>query len=192
MGRIHTVAAAAAALLLTVAACSTGPDTPAADPGEAPAPLAAHGLDGMTGKEIVDHLDRLGGEDRPADLMASVRAEELIVTDGTEEVTVELPEDSFYLSVAPFVETTHECYYHSLTTCQGELHGEDVEVTFTTDDGEVLVDETTTTFANGFVGYWLPRDVEGTLRVTHEGRVGEVAVATGEEDPTCLTTLQLT
>lgn len=192
MGRIHTVAAAAAALLLTVAACSTGPDTPAAEPGEAPAPLAAHGLGGMSGKEIVDHLDRLGGEDRPADLMASVRAEELIVTDGTEEVTVELPEDSFYLSVAPFVETTHECYYHSLTTCQGELQGEDVEVTFTTDDGEVLVDETTTTFANGFVGYWLPRDVEGTLRVTHEGRVGEVAVATGEEDPTCLTTLQLT
>src|SRR5690625_1402136 len=82
MGRNHTVAAAAAALLLTVAACSA--DTPAAEP-EVSAPLAAHGLGGMTGKEIVDHLDRLGGEDRPADLMASVRAEELLVTDRSEE-----------------------------------------------------------------------------------------------------------
>ncbi len=189
MGRNHTVAAAAAALLLTVAACSA--DTPAAEP-EVSAPLAAHGLGGMTGKEIVDHLDRLGGEDRPADLMASVRAEELLVTDGTEEITVELPEDSFYLSVAPFVEATHECYYHSLTTCQGELAEQDVDVTFTTTDGEVLIDETTTTFANGFVGYWLPRDVEGTFEVSHDGLTGEVAVTTGEEDPTCLTTLQLT
>jgi len=193
MARIRP-AAAAAALLLLLAACSPAEDaSPAAEESPTTAPLLSeHGLDGMSGKEIVDHLDRLGGADRPADLMASVRAEELVLGDGTEEISVELPAEEFYVSFAPYVEATHECYYHSLTSCQGELVEEDIEVTLTSSDGEVLVEETVTTFANGFVGYWLPRGFEGTLEVSHDGRTGEVPVATGAEDPTCITTLQLT
>ncbi|HLR95369.1 MAG TPA: hypothetical protein VK053_12630 [Jiangellaceae bacterium] len=38
-------------------------------------------------------------------------------------------------------------------------------------------------YANGFAGYWLPRDVEGSLTVTHGGGPGEVAVVTGAHDP---------
>ncbi len=190
MARVRT-AAAAATLLLTLTACfaAEDPTPPGAGPATGVPLLAAHGLGEMTGREIVDHLDRLGGADRPSDLLASVRPDGLVLTDGTEEIAVELPE--FYLSLAPYVDSTHECYYHSLTTCQGELVEEEVEVTFTTDDGEVLVDETTTTFANGFVGYWLPPDVEGTLVVSHDGRSGTLPVSTGADDPTCLTTLQL-
>lgn len=192
MARISPAAAATtAALLLTLSACSDAAEETAAAPEAAPL-LAEHGLDGMSGKEIVDHLDRLGGAERPTELMASVRPDELLVSDGTEELAVALPEDEFYLSVAPYVDASHECYFHSLTTCQGELAEADIEVTFTTAEGEVLLEETTTTFANGFAGFWLPRDVEGVLEVTHDGRTGEVPVATGEEDPTCLTTLQLT
>ena len=196
MARIRTAAAAVAALLLTLTACSEAADTPSTveeAPATAEAPLLAeHGLDQMTGKEMVDHLDRLGGADRPADLMASIRAEELLVTDGTEEIAVDLPAEEFYVSFAPYVDATHECYYHSLTTCQGELAEQEIDVTFTSSDGEVLIEETTTTFANGFAGYWLPRGFEGTLEVTHDGRTGEVPIGTGAEDPTCITTLQLT
>jgi len=196
MARIRTVAAAAATLLLTLTACSEAdaPTTPVDAP-SAPATaalLAEHGLADMTGKEMVDHLDRLGGADRPADLMASVRAEQLLLTDGTEEISVDLPAEEFYVSVAPYVDQTHECYYHSLTTCQGELVGQDIDVTLTSADGEVLVEETTATQPNGFVGYWLPRGFEGTLEVSYEGYTGEVPIATGAEDPTCITTLQLT
>jgi hypothetical protein len=57
--------------------------------------------------------------------------------------------------------------------------------------GEVLVEEDTTLGANGFVGLWLPRDVDAELRVEHEGRVGTTTVSTGDDDPTCLTTLRL-
>ncbi|MCM3662154.1 CueP family metal-binding protein [Georgenia satyanarayanai] len=192
MARTSRVAAAAATLLLALSACSGAAEDTVATPEPEAAPLLEeHGLDGMSGREIVDHLDRLGGAERPADLMASVRPAELIVSDGTEELAVALPEDEFYLSVAPYVDSSHECFFHSLTTCQGELAEADIEVTFTTADGEVLLEETTTTFANGFAGFWLPRDVEGVLEVTHDGRSGQVLVATGEEDPTCLTTLQL-
>ncbi|MFA6575897.1 MAG: CueP family metal-binding protein, partial [Nocardioides sp.] len=171
------------------------------DPKETAAPsdsasdtlLADYGLDGMETVEIIDHLDRLGGDDRPADLMASVRPSELVVSAGDEEYSLEVPDGQFYLSVAPYVDTTHECFNHSLTTCQGELTETDVDVTITDEtNGEVLVDEVRTTFANGFVGFWLPRDIEGTVSIEYDGKAGVVDFATGEDSPTCLTTLQLT
>ncbi len=46
-------------------------------------------------------------------------------------------------------------------------------------------------FANGFVGLWLPRDIEGTLRISQDERAGEVDFATDADAPTCVTTLQL-
>lgn len=191
-----TVAAAGAVLLLAGCSAETEPQAGAVTASEAPASgldarLAEYDLDGRAAEEIVDELDRLPVAERPADLMASVRVDQLVVSDGQEEAALELPEDKFYLSVAPFVDQTHECFYHSLTTCQGELGGEDVEVTIVDDAGEVLVDEQTTTFDNGFVGFWLPRDIDGTLTVSYDGKVGEVDFSTREDSPTCVTTLQL-
>lgn len=154
--------------------------------------LTSHNLGGMEATEIIEHLDRLDVQDRPADLMASVHVNELRLSAGTEELSLDLPDDRFYLAFAPYVNQTHECYYHSLTTCLGELSNEDVQVTITNEAGEVVVDEELTTFDNGFVGLWLPRDLQGTLRVSAEGGTGQVPIATGTDDPTCLTTIQLT
>src|SRR5690625_5260814 len=142
--------------------------------------------------EIIDHLDRLGGADRPTDLMASIRPDELVFSDGQQELAMDMPQDRFYLSVAPYVDQTHECIYHSLTTCQGELTDQNLDVRVVSDDGAVLLEEEMTTFANGFVGLWLPRDVRGTIEVSYDGRTGATAFATTEEGATCLTTLQLT
>ena len=125
MRRLPILAAAAALLL---AGCSAAPAEESL--------LAAHDLTGMTGEQVVDHLDRLGGADRPADLMASVRVDELQLSGAEQELALDLPEDRFYLSVAPYVNQTHDCYFHSLTTCQGELAGEDVEVTIVDDAGD--------------------------------------------------------
>ncbi len=172
---------ALAALLL--AACgSSGSEDPV---------LADLGLDGMSGQELVEYLDQ-SEESRPLAFGASVREFEVLVSDGQTEVDVPLPEDAHYVSVAPFVESTHDCYYHSLATCQGELVGERVDVTITDDDGAVLVQETATTYANGFVGFWLPRDVTGTIEVKRGDLAGSVPFSTSEGDPTCITTLQLT
>jgi hypothetical protein len=65
-----------------------------------------------------------------------------------------------------------------------------VQIVDETND-KVLVDETRTTFENGFTGFWLPRNIEGTLRVTYDGKAGETDFATDQNAPTCLTTLQL-
>ena len=154
--------------------------------------LAGHDLAGMGSTEIIDHLDRLAVNERPTDLMASIRPDQLVLADANEEVALDLPEDSFYLSIAPYVDQTHDCFYHSLTTCQGELTGQDIGVRILDDAGDVLLQEHVTSYDNGFVGFWLPNDVEGTVEVTYEGLTGQAAFSATEEGATCLTTLQLT
>lgn len=166
---------------------------PVSTPSEVAPVLARFGLQGMDAPAIINHLDALAGDDRPADLKASVRPGELVLTSAGKEVALAIPADRFYLSLAPYLDHTHECFYHSLTTCTGELGGKRVSVRITdSTHGTVLVDETRTSYANGFVGYWLPRDIKGTVRVTYGDHTGEVAFATDAEAATCLTTLHLT
>lgn len=171
--------------VFALSACSTASTGIAGD-----SLLAEHGLDGKSAQQIVDELDASATE-RPLAFSASVRENELLIGDGTSEVTLALPEDEFYVSVAPFVDTTHDCYYHSLATCQGELVGQDLAITITDSLGEVLVDEETTTRANGFVGYWLPRDVTGTIEVSYDDYEGSIPFSTTDGSPTCITSLRL-
>lgn len=202
MKKTFSAAVVTAALTaLTLTGCSsetaqpsaTDSTTPSAADAEAQPLLAEYGIDSTDTTAVIDELDRLALDERPSDLMASVRPDELVVTTEQDEVVLDVPDDRFYLSVAPYVDQTHECFYHSLTTCKGELAAEEIEVQVVDEtNDEVLVDETMTTFENGFVGLWLPRDIEGTLRVGFDGRVGETEIATDAEAPTCLTTLQLT
>lgn len=195
-------ATAVSALLLT--ACASGDGTTAAGAPEGSSPaasaparagqlLARYGLAGKDAVQVVDHLDRMAVADRPTGLTASVRVGHLAISDGAQAFDLALPDDRFYLSVAPYVIRTHECFYHSLTTCKGELAGEEIGVRVVDEtDGAVLVDTTLTTFDNGFVGLWLPRDMRGTLRVTYDGKAGRTVIATGDDAPTCLTSLRIT
>lgn len=191
-------AALAGALLL--AGCSGSPqETPAtaaaglSSEANGSQVLVAHGLDSISAVEVVDQLDHTRLADRDAELFASVRPGNLLVrgADGAEEV-LPLPEDQFYLSFAPYVSVTHDCFYHSLTTCVGELQNENIDLRIVNDaDGSVVIDETVTTFDNGFYGIWLPADGQFTLTVDHAGRSVTAPIGTTAEDPTCVTTLQL-
>ena len=152
--------------------------------------LAEHRLSGDA-VSIVEDLERLGGDERPQDLKVSVRPAELQLSDDDRQVTLRTPADRFYLSIAPYRDKTHECYFHGLTTCQGELTAEDVHVKIVDTSGEVLVDQDTVTNANGFVGFWLPRGASGTVELTTEGGAGSQPFSTGADDPTCMTTLRV-
>ena len=139
----------------------------------------------------MDKLDRQSKDERNSDLLASVRPNELILATEQGEASLPLPEDKFYLSIAPYLSRTHDCFNHSLTTCTGELGKEDIHVTITDDEGNELVNEDTTTFDNGFIGYWLPADKKGTITIKQDGKTGEVPLDTSEEGATCITTLQM-
>ena len=134
----------------------------------------------LLGKPGVDYVDQ------PTFLVIPVS-----FSDGTIEASMPLDGDEFYLSIAPYETTTHECYFHNLGSCQGELADVEVRVRITTDSGEVLVDEDATTYANGFIGFWIPKDVAGTVVVTKDGKRAESRFSSDAEGPTCLTTLQL-
>lgn len=125
------------------------------------------------------------------DVSASINSHELIVTEAGKETKYELPKDEFFVSIAPFKTTTHECAIHSLTGCQGELVEESLDVVITDDTGEVIVDETMQTFTNGFIDLWLPRDGEFTVTITQGDDVAEQKITTYQDDYTCITTMQL-
>lgn len=156
--------------------------------------LSAHDLAGLDAAQVIDRLDATPVADRPTDILTSVQPDTLVLTDDrNREARLPMPEDEVYVSVAPYQQQTHECHFHSLTTCLGELGNEDVRTTLTDSDGRVLVDETRETFDNGFVGFWVPRNTEATLTIEHDGRTGTVPVSTmNADDPTCITTLRMT
>ena len=99
--------------------------------------------------------------------------------------------DQFYLSMAPYENVTHPCHFHNLGTCQGELVSQDVHVKITTDSGDVLVDEATKTYANGFIGFWIPKNTSGKIVITKDGKRAESPFASTSEGATCVTTLKL-
>lgn len=200
-GRLALAITASAAAAIVLTACSAG--DPSAAPAASSSPsvspvatgvLAEAGLDGLDAREIIDALDATPLAERSQELIASVRPHELVLTGADQqEASLPMPEDEFYVSIAPYVDQTHECYFHSLTTCTGELQGEDVRITVTdTATGEAIVDETRTTFDNGFVGLWLPRDIDAGVTIEHEGLSASTALSTSEDDDaTCVTTMQL-
>lgn len=207
--RIVSLVAVSGAGLLLLTACSADPD-PSATPSASntanganaasstgagrsvPEVLAALNLKDKSGQELIDALDRLPVADRPKDLMASIRPDTLVLKSASGDTSeLPLPKDQFYVSVAPYETQTHECFFHSLTTCLGELQNQDVHVSITDSSGKTVVDKDVTTFDNGFFGMWLPRDMEGTMTITRDGKESVSEISTNAESPTCVTTTHL-
>ncbi|ARK32662.1 hypothetical protein BkAM31D_23965 [Halalkalibacter krulwichiae] len=57
--------------------------------------------------------------------------------------------------------------------------------------GNVIIDDTMETPANGFLDLWLPRDNNYRVVIEHVGgETLESELSTFEGDPTCITTMQ--
>lgn len=126
------------------------------------------------------------------DQSASITSKHLIVTDQDgSETMYELPEDEFFVSIAPFIHETHPCTNHSLTGCQGELVEKDFDIYIEDTKGNVIIDDTMTSMANGFIDLWVPRDRTYRITIEHKGKRVESEFSTFENDGTCLTTMQL-
>ncbi len=185
-----TLIASAVLAALVLAGCTAAPQAaPDAEPTGAVEEWGA-----LEAVDLIDRLEAMPLDERPQDVLASVRQDEVVVSspDGGQEISVPIEQDH-YLSIAPYVDQTHDCYFHSLTTCTGEMGGEELSVRIVDDrTGEVYVEETGRANDNGFVGFWLPRDVSATVTVTAAGRSAEASIVTGADDLTCLTSMQLT
>lgn len=139
-------------------------------------------------KELV-HAYTVGDEQAAT---ASITSSELIVTEENKEVkTYNLPEDEFFVSIAPFVNTTHPCDIHSLTGCQGELVEEDFNVHIEDSEGNVVLNEKKKSETNGFIDLWLPRNDTFTVTIKQDDKETTSEITTFDGDNTCITTMQL-
>lgn len=196
MKRTITAAVSAVAVLLSVAACSQATQSPE-HTGVAPsaASTSQPGLEDLAAlgaQDLIAALEETPLSQRRTDLRASIEPGRVLLTTADDEVAVPI-EGQHYLSIAPYVTNTHECYFHSLTTCTGELGGQDVTIRVVDETtGEVYIDQSGPLEDNGFAGLWLPKDVTATVTVSSTLGEGTALVSTGDEDLTCLTSLQLT
>jgi hypothetical protein len=78
-----------------------------------------------------------------------------------------------------------------LAGCQGEMVEKEFDVYIEDKDGNIIVDETLKSQANGFIDLWLPRDKTYHIKIEHNGKTVESEMSTFESDGTCITTMQL-
>ncbi|AKP33065.1 copper-binding periplasmic metallochaperone CueP [Yersinia aleksiciae] len=151
--------------------------------------LAQQGLAGKTTEQMIEAIDQ-SKQARPLPYSASVTGTELKLSDGQQQFSFPLG-DKFYLSFAPFVNQTHPCFNHSLSGCRGEMAETTFDVKITDNAGKVILQDKLTSYQNGFIGVWLPRNTEGTIEVSYQGLKAVSPFATHAESQTCMTTLQL-
>ena len=152
----------------------------------APSPRALEGLDARAAVELANTWKGNG-----VTTFATPQAVHFAFANGT-EVTVPMPEDLMFVSVAPYLQQTHPCATHYMSGCQGELVGAPVHVQAVLADGTVLIDEVMPTLANGFIDLWLPRDQAIDLHMSLEGASVVGRLTTFADSRTCITDLQLT
>lgn len=109
------------------------------------------------------------------------------------EAKVALPKDEAYVAVAPYVNYTHPCNVHYISSCRAELAGTPFTLTARTDDGRVVFQGAVTSLSNGFVELWLPRNLDLTLTIEAPGLglAGEGRISTRSGSRTCVTDIQL-
>ncbi|MBP3041308.1 CueP family metal-binding protein [Bacillaceae bacterium Marseille-Q3522] len=144
--------------------------------------------DAQSIKELVQDYSASNREDQSA----SITPQQLIVTGSdNKETTYDLPEDEFFVSIAPYMEATHPCAVHSLTGCRGELANKEFSVYIEDKNGNVVLDKTLQSQSNGFIDLWLPRDNTYQVTITQDGKTAQSEISTFENDNTCITTMQL-
>lgn len=151
--------------------------------------LAQNGFIGKTPEQIIDIIEQ-SPQARPLPYASSVTGTMLMLSDGVQQYRYLLG-DQFYLSFAPYLTQTHPCFNHNLSGCRGELPNTLFDVKILDQSGQVLLQKKLTSHTNGFIGVWLPRDINGTLEVSYQDKTAKSLFSTGDSSQTCLTTLKL-
>ncbi len=153
--------------------------------------LSRYNLEGKDLKTMVATLENDTNES--SGFQAIINAHELLLSDATRRMSFPLPEDEFYVSIAPYIHQTHPCSTHNLVTCRGELKNEDFVLTIVNNHNQEMIihQQMVHSLNNGFIGVWLPRNIEVTITISQGLLSATSTLTTYDTDNTCLTTLQL-
>lgn len=151
--------------------------------------LAQYGLSGKSVEQMVNAIDG-SPLSRPLPFNASITGTTLTLSDAKQSYTYPVGE-KFYLSFAPYLSRMHPCDNHSLSGCRGELSDATFDVKIYNSKDVIIINKQMKSYHNGFVGVWLPRNMEGRIEVTYQGKHASAPISTYENSNTCLTTLPL-
>lgn len=131
-------------------------------------------------------------KNNPEDVTAFVTAESLIFKDakGALIKTFALPEETFYVAVAPYKNRTHECAIHYLSSCQGEMKNESFDIkVYDLEDKSVFLKQEIETLDDGFFELFLPKGKRFSIEIeSKDGLKTKGEISTFPDAKTCLTT----
>lgn len=108
-----------------------------------------------------------------------------------ETISIPVPNDMMIVSIAPYINKTHECATHYMSSCDAELKNEDMKITAANAGGKIFINKIMKTGPTGFLDLWLPRNQEITIVVSAKGKKATGKIYTYRNSKTCETTLKL-
>lgn len=120
-------------------------------------------------------------------ISSSIENDKVKITIEEELFEYNLPNDEMYISIAPYIETTHDCFSHSLTGCQGELINQEIQIVILDELGLIISDELYFSGKDGFIGIWLPKDEIYEFKIYYQALETSMQISTRNELKTCYT-----
>src|SRR5665647_664789 len=105
-------------------------------------------------------------------------------------ISIPLPDDTMMVSIAPYIDKTHTCATHYVSSCDAELKSTNIKVIAVTTGGKTLINKTMKTAATGFLDLWLPRNQAINITVSAKGKSATGKIFTHRDSKTCETTLK--
>lgn len=111
--------------------------------------------------------------------------------------SVKIPNDMFFVSIAPWINTTHPCTNHVPTGCTGELRNKSMHlVVKDAKSGETIKSEKVNTRNDGFIDIWLPRHKTLNVSIHYGNNTGmfleaKETISTHSGERTCITSMKL-
>jgi len=145
------------------------------------------GIDGKTAMKIANkwRMDKI-------DIVTFVTPEKVNFKfkDG-QVISIPLPDDAMMVSIAPYIDKTHTCATHYISSCDAELKSTNIKVVAVTAGGKILINKTMKTASTGFLDLWLPRNQVIDITVSAKGKSATGRIFTNRDSKTCETTLKL-
>lgn len=144
-------------------------------------------INGLSTREVVEKMEN----DLDEDISGAVWQDRIELEYKNESVELVDSDDLFYVSIAPYVNSTHEWAIHSLAGCRGEFGNRNFEIKLQDNEGNIVYEGNKESYSNGFIGFWLDRDKVYTIDIYINDKSGTFEFETFSDSYTCITSFQL-
>lgn len=145
---------------------------------------------GLDKSNVIELIEKLENNDFPDELSASITEEQVLIYFKEDTYEIDIPENVLYISFAPYLTYTHDCFRHSLTGCQGELVNKDMLIKVYSQNEELIFSRQENTGDDGFIGLFLESNQTYKIEITYENTQVMFMVQSGTSQ-TCYSELQL-